>query len=43
MFENWKLHTKSMIMFHFVAEGYKRNTIYGIIRIYEKIGTWVRQ
>ena len=27
MFENWKLHPKSMIVSHFVAEGYKRNTM----------------
>ena len=24
MFEKWKLHPKSMIVSHFVAEGYKR-------------------
>jgi len=43
MFENWKLHSKSVIVFHFVAEWYKRNTIYGIIRRYKKTVTWVRQ
>ena len=43
MFENWKLHTKSMIVSHFVTERYKRNTIYQIIRRYEKTGTWARQ
>ena len=43
MYEKWKLHPKSMTVAHFIGEGYKANTIYGIIRRYEKTGTWVRQ
>ena len=43
MYEKWKLHPKSKTVAHFIGEGYKANTIYGIIRRHEKPGTWVRK